>query len=240
MAKIKEITDKIQTLAPLESQESWDNSGWQIRLQKKDIKKVMLCVSVTDEILKQAICNNCDMIVAHHPLFFGENGIDKPIVKEIIRRHIPVYSIHTPFDKAQNGTTDSLIEKCGFCIDETLNDYTKIYYAEITLKELVERIKKGLKIENLRVTNYAHKKVVKKVAFCAGSGTSFCEEVLNSGCDCFVTADLKYHTALDFGVTIIDVGHLESERPALLTIKNLLKDIVECEIAEEKPAIQII
>ena len=69
MAKIKEITDKIQTLAPLESQESWDNSGWQIRLQKKDIKKVMLCVSVTDEILKQAICNNCDMIVAHHPLF---------------------------------------------------------------------------------------------------------------------------------------------------------------------------
>ena len=240
MAEIKDITDKIQTIAPLESQENWDNSGWQIRLQKKDIKKVMLCVSITEEILKQTINNNCDMIVAHHPLFFKGNGIDKPIIKEIIRKHIPVYSIHTPFDKAKKGTTNSLIEKCGFCVDETLNEYTKIYYAEITLKELIARIKKGLKIDNVRVTNYNPQKIVKKVAFCAGSGTGFCEEVAKSGCDCFVTADLKYHTAIDFDGIIIDVGHLESEKPALITIKDLLKGLVECEIAEEKPPITVV
>ena len=239
MAKIEEIISIIEKIAPLKTQEDWDNSGWQTRLNKNDIKKIMLCVSVTNDVLSQTKVQNCDMIVAHHPVYF-KNGQDKEIVREIIRQHLPVYSIHTPFDKAQGGTTDSLIERCGFCVDETLNDYTKIFYADLSLKEFIARIKKGLNIRSVRVTNYDSQKIIKKAAFCAGSGTSFCEEVLASGCDCFVTADLKYHTAQDFDGVIIDVGHLESEKPSLETIKNILKDIVECEIANENSPIEIV
>ena len=240
MAELKEIVNRIERIAPLNTQEGWDNSGWQIRLGKKNIEKIMLCVSITSEVLKQAITKNCDMIIAHHPLFFDDNDYEKEIARDIIRYHLPVYSIHTPFDKAKNGTTDMLIEACGFCADEVLNEYTKIYYADMTLKEFVHKIKKGLGVENLRVTNYNPKMVVKKVAFCAGSGTSFCEEVMKSDCDCFVTADLKYHTAADNEITIIDVGHLESEKPALMTLKRLLSDIAEIEIAEEKSPIEVI
>ena len=239
MAELKEITNIIEKNAPLEKQEEWDNSGWQIRLNKKNIERILLCVSVTNDILKQALTKNCDMIIAHHPLFF--NGqYDKEIARDLIRYHLPVYSIHTPFDKAVGGTTDMMIDNCGFCIDEVLNDYTKIYYADMTLKELIHRIKKGLKIDNLRVTNYNPKMLVKKVAFCAGSGTSFCEDVIKVNCDCFVTADLKYHCAIDNDIAIIDVGHLESEKPALNTLRNLLKNIVEVELADEKSPVEII
>ena len=239
MAKIKEIINKIEQIAPLETQEIWDNSGWQIRLNKKNIKKVLLCVSITNDILKQALINNNDMIISHHPLFFGD-VYDKEIVRDLIRYHLPVFSIHTPFDKTASGTTDMFINACGFCTDEILNEYTKIYYAEMTQNELIYKIKKGLSIEKLRITNYNPKKIVKKVAFCAGSGTSFCEDVKKANCDCFVTADLKYHTALDNDITIIDTGHFESEKPALITLKNLLNNIVEVEIAEEKSPIEIV
>lgn len=239
MAEIKEIIKIIEKIAPLDTQEDWDNSGWQTRLNKKDIKRVLLCVSVTEDILNQAKSKNCDMIISHHPIYF-KGGEDKELLREIIRDHFPIYSIHTPFDKANGGTTDSLIEACGFYTDEILNEYTKIFYADLLLKELVERIKKGLKVKNLRITNYEPKKIIKKAAFCAGSGTSFCEEVEKANCDCFITADLKYHTALDFKGTIIDLGHFESEKPALNTIKEALKDIAECEIANEKSPIEII
>ena len=240
MAELSEITKKIERLAPLQTQEAWDNSGWQIRLNKKNIRRILLCVSVTENILKQALTKNCDMIIAHHPLYF-KGGYDKEIARDLIRYHLPVYSIHTPFDKAKGGTTDMLIEACGFCVDEVLNDYTKIYYPDMTLKELIHRVKKGLGLKNLRVTNYNPKMIVKKVAFCAGSGTSFCEEVIKANCDCFVTADLKYHTALDNDVTIIDVGHLESEKPALNTLKNLLEhDNIEVEIADEVSPIETV
>ena len=239
MAKIEDIINKIQKIAPLETQEIWDNSGWQIRLQKKDIKKVLLCVSVTEDGLKQAIDENCDMIISHHPLFFGGSDKINPLTIDIIRNHLPVYSIHTPFDKAKNGTTDMLIKACGFCSDDVLNEYTKIYYADITMQELIHRIKKGLGIKNVRITNYEPHKIIKKVAFCAGSGTEFCKEVLAADCDCFVTADLKYHTALDFEKTIIDVGHFESEKPSLQMLKNTLTN-VECVIAQEKSPIEIV
>ncbi len=232
MAKISEIIDSLQKIAPLNTQEEWDSSGWQIRLEKKDIKRVMLCVTVTDGVLKQAEENNCDMIISHHPVIFNENDIEKPIISDIIRKHIPVYSIHTPLDKAKGGTTDSLIKLCGLKIDENLNDYTKISYADITLKELIKRLKTGLNTDKLRVTNFAPEKALKKIAFCAGSGTGFCEEVEKADCDCFVTADLKYHTAVDFKGTIIDVGHLESEKPVLQLIKATLKNI-ELVIADE-------
>ena len=239
MAKIEEIINILQGIAPIEAQDDWDNSGWQIRLSKKNINKIMLCVTVTDEILRQAKEKNCDMIISHHPMIFSGNDIHKEIIQEAIREHFPVYSIHTPLDKAKEGTTDSLIKICGLNIDEVLNAYTKISYAEITLKELVERLKKGLNIKNLRVTNYEPDKIVKKAAFCAGSGTSFWEDVQNADCEVFVTADLKYHTALDFKGTIVDVGHLEGEKPALNTIKKVLNN-VECEIAKEISPIEII
>ena len=232
MAELREITDLIEKIAPLERQEAWDNSGWQIRLNKKNVQKILLCISITNDILKQALTKKCDMIIAHHPLFFN-GDYEKEIARDLIRYHLPVYSIHTPFDKATGGTTDMLIESCGFCTDDVLNDYTKIYYADMTLKELIHRIKKGLKIDKLRVSNYNPKMIVKKVAFCAGSGTSFCEEVIKANCDCFVTADLKYHCATDNDITIIDTGHLENEKPALLTLKKLLKNIAEIEIADE-------
>ena len=238
MAELKEIINAIENIAPLETQEEWDNSGLQINLGK-NIKKIMLCVSVTEDVIKQTVENNCDMIVAHHPLYFKDN-YDTQIVKELIRKHIPVYSIHTPFDKAKNGTTDMMIKSCGLCADETLNEYTKIYYADMPMKELIHKIKKGLSVDKIRVTNYNPKKTVKKVAFCAGSGTSFCEEVIKSGCDCFVTADLKYHCAIENNVVIIDVGHLESEKPALETLKNILNNFAECQIAKELPPISII
>ena len=239
MARLDEITQKIEKFAPLKTQEEWDNSGWQIRLNKKNIHRVMLCVSVTEDILKQALIKECDMIIAHHPLFFNAN-CNKTLVRDLIRYHLPIYSIHTPFDKAKGGTTDMLIESCGFCADEILNEYTKIYYADITLKELIHRIKKGLNIDYVRVTNYNPEKIIKKVAFCAGSGTSFCQDVIEADCDCFVTADLKYHCAVDNDITIIDTGHLESEKPALITLKKLLSDCVEIELTNEKTPFEIV
>lgn len=239
MAKINEIINALEEFAPLETQESWDNSGWQVRLQKKDIKKVMLCVTLTDDVLKQTLEKHCDMVISHHPIFFNQNGVEKPLIKEIIRNHIPVYALHTPFDIAKNGTTDLLMRAAEMDETEQLNKYTKVSEFDTQLDELIQNLKSGLNLEQVRITNYAPNKVVKKIAFCAGSGTSFCDEVQNDGCDCFVTADLKYHTAVDFDGVLIDVGHLESEKAALQTFKEKL-NMVECEIAQEKSPITIL
>ena len=54
---------------------------------------------------------------------------------------------------------------------------------------------------------------IRRLAYCTGSGSSLLAEAEASGADVFVTGDVKYHTALDTRICILDVGHhsLEEE-----------------------------
>ena len=70
MAKTSEIIKILEEYAPPELAESWDNSGWQIFLGNDYTSKVLICVSVTDEIINQAVELGCNLIVSHHPVTF--------------------------------------------------------------------------------------------------------------------------------------------------------------------------
>lgn len=258
--EIKKITDLIENFAPLELQEAWDCSGWQIYDDGEvgrhcyadsaknggiaippydardncglqiDVKKILLCVSVTQDIINQAIVGNFDMIIAHHPLFFIPFEFNK---------NIPIYSAHTNLDKAQGGTTDTLIEdlELGEAQKFALGDFLRLVQIKepIQLEDFVKILKEKLNIENLRVVNNLNQTKISKIAFCAGSGTDFLQEAEKAKADAFVTGDVKYHTALESNAIIIDVGHFESERPVLKKIKKILEPLsLEVVEADEK------
>lgn len=229
---IKEITNLIEKFAPLELQESWDNCGFQIDLKIKDIKKILVCLSVTENVINQAVEQDCNLIISHHPLFF---------IPFNFYRKFSVYSAHTNLDRTIGGTTDTLINLLDLNIQkfENLNntDFPRTIdlKEEILLHDFIKLVKNKLNIETVRVVNNHNKKTVKRITFCAGSGASFANEAQKLGADVFVTGDVKYHDALDSNVIIIDVGHFESERPVLKTIKNILEPLnLEVIIADEK------
>ena len=93
------IVKKIEDFAPPELAESWDCSGWAVNVKSKyEVFKVMVCLTVTDDIVNQARTQNCDMIISHHPLFFVPlNWHD-----------INIYTAHTNLDKTSGGTTDTV------------------------------------------------------------------------------------------------------------------------------------
>ena len=108
MAKISEVIEKLEKIAPLETQEEWDNSGWQINL---GIKKIMLTLNVTQDVLKQAIEQKCDLIISHHPMIFKPlSCIKNKVIISAIQNRIQIYSAHTNFDKSSIGTTQTLVE----------------------------------------------------------------------------------------------------------------------------------
>ena len=59
-----EITKRIEKFAPPELAEKWDCSGWLVETENQDIKKIMLCLTVTDDVVRQAREQNCDMIIS--------------------------------------------------------------------------------------------------------------------------------------------------------------------------------
>lgn len=219
-----ELIKIIEDFAPPETQDEWDNSGWQISAHTNDIKKVILCLSVTENIIRQAKEQNCDMIIAHHPLFF---------IPFEFNQKIPVYSAHTNLDKADGGTTDTILKILGYKKSEKIGDFLRIVNDDISLNDLILKLKINLNLFNIRVANNKNLQQVKRLAFCAGSGSEFEDLARENGADILITGDLKYHKALDSKIILIDIGHFESEIPVLQTLKSLLQDKVEVIIAKE-------
>ena len=87
---------------------------------------------------------------------------------------------------------------------------------------------------NLRYVNNNGREFVRKIAFCAGSGSEFISEAKELGFDTLVTGDLKFHTALDSEIVVFDIGHFESEIIVLPELAKLIGQGVEVVYADEK------
>ena len=233
------ITERIESFAPSETQEDWDCSGWGINIEGYDeIRKVMLCLTVTDNIVKQAKEQNCDMIVSHHPLFCV--NCHSELVSESYAPQINVFCAHTNLDKAQGGTTDTLIETLGLSKHKIKieHDFLRMIDYKTTIENFNNLLKKIS--PNTRIINNNKVKELAKIAFCAGSGSEFINDAKDLGADCLITGDLKFHTALDCDIVVYDIGHFESEILILPVIENIIGNDVEIIYAKENsPFFQI-
>ncbi len=221
-----EIIKKIEKFAPVESAEPWDCVGFMVETNREKIYRIMVCLTVTDDVVEQAKRQECDMIISHHPLF------NVPIKWS----DIDIYSAHTNLDKAKGGTTDTIIS--ALYLDEyktnleheflRMIDFNK----DVCLSEFIDMLKNISK--NFRYINNKNIQTIRKVAFCAGSGSEFISDAKRLGADAFVTGDLKFHTALDSDISVFDIGHFESEILIREVIKNIIGSDLEVLFADEK------
>lgn len=219
-----EIVKRLEEFAPPELAEDWDCSGWIAETNKKEIHKIMLCLTVTEDIIRQAKAQNCDMIISHHPLFFVPTEW----------KNIDIYSAHTNLDRTNGGTTDTLIKTLGLDVSQT-GDFLRYVEKTLTLEELKKLL---LKISpNLRYVNNRKVEILNKIAFCAGSGSEFIQEAYENGADALVTGDIKFHTALDSPIVLFDIGHFESEILVLQVFEKLLADVETIRADEKSPFI---
>ena len=245
MIKTDYIISKIEKYASLELAEPWDNSGWQINLGHDYTNKVLVALSLTHDVLEQAITNDCDLIVTHHPVIFNSiKKIDNSLITEAIKNNICVYSAHTNLDKTYGSTTDALCGVLGLQNLVTVEDYIKIAHLkdELALEQLTENIKQSLNLEHVKLINPNNVTIVKNIAVCAGAGGGFIDKLRDYDVDVYITGDIKFHKALEVeDFAVIDIGHFESELPVLPIIQGLIaKTKAEVMIAkEEKPWVMV-
>lgn len=221
MDKLK-IIEIIENFAPLNLAEDWDCSGWAVETDRTNIKKIMLALTVTDEVVKQAQHKRCDMIISHHPLFFVP----------ISYKDIDIYCVHTNLDKTIGGTTDTLINILDLPKGDIVGEFLRITDYKTDINSFIKKLCKIS--DNVRIVNNKKIEEINRIAFCAGSGADFIEEASANGADALVTGDIKFHTALESPIVLFDIGHFESEIPVLKVLSELLEEKVEVILAEEK------
>ena len=116
---VRDIIDMIESVIPVQLQESWDNSGAQVISADSGVRKVLLAIDIDKRVVEEATAVGADMIVTHHPLMFDSvKRIDDStgkgaLICNVIRKGISVYSCHTPFDKIKGGNNDWIAELLG-------------------------------------------------------------------------------------------------------------------------------
>ena len=107
--QIKDITDYLESLAPLSSQESYDNSGLICGDKTTELTNALISLDCIETTVDEAIEKGCNLIISHHPIVFkglkqltGKNYIERTVIKAI-KNDIALYAIHTNLDNYKLG-----------------------------------------------------------------------------------------------------------------------------------------
>ena len=117
--KLSELTNYLESLAPLAYQEDYDNSGLIVGNPDKDIQQALISLDCTEAVVDEAIANHCQVIVSHHPIVFkglkkfnGKTYVER-VVEKAIKNDIAIYAIHTNLDHIKTGVNARICETLG-------------------------------------------------------------------------------------------------------------------------------
>ncbi len=138
--KIFELTKYLEVWAPTEIAWDKDNVGLQIGSMSKEFSNILLCLEVTEAVIKEAIKKKCNLIFSHHPLIFNpikkiDTHQDKTsrLIELLIKNNITLISYHTNLDFTKNGVSFQLarklnLQKITFLQKQKSNQYKLVVF----------------------------------------------------------------------------------------------------------------
>ncbi len=234
--KISNLIDFLERKFPKKLAYEGDNVGLQIGSLDADLKNsnILLALDVTNDVLDEAILNNVDLIIVHHPFIYKPinslsfNKVISQKISKIIKNNISVYTLHTNLDFGYGGINDFLasalklekvvpMKKSGLDKDEYIysnkSGIGRVGYLpkEEPLQSFIDNIKRTFDIENVRFIGKSANNInIKKVAISSGSGNDFIRLAHAHKADLYITGDITYHyahEAKEMGLNILDIGH---------------------------------
>ena len=208
----KDIMAMIEGTYPKSAALGFDNVGLQAGRSEKEVRRIYLALDTTDAVIEEAIAQEADMLITHHPLIFSplkhitdEDFIGRRLLK-LIRSDISYYAMHTNYDvlgmadlsadytKMHDTTVLSITEER----DGEVQGFGRVgkLPREMTLREYAQLVKESLKLNDVKVYGNLDS-MVKCAAVCTGSGKSMIKDVIKAGADVYVTGDIDHHTGID-------------------------------------------
>lgn len=236
MTKVSDILNFLEEKAPCGLKLDFDNVGHLVGHADGEVTSVLTALDITDEVIEEAVAIGAELIVSHHPLIFGaiKSVTDSTWVGRRILRMaeagVAGICMHTNLDAAQGGVNDELMKSLGGVVTETLDPVSGIgrigeLPESVSFAEFLTATKAALKTNGLRYHDAG--RPVRKIACCGGSGGGDIALAHEAGCDCYVTADVKYDQFLEaknLGISLIDGDHFCTENVVVPVLTQWIQE----------------
>lgn len=240
----EKVIAAIEKIANPALQAHWDKSGLQVTSERAEVTSIAVMLDPLPATIKRALEAGCDFILSHHPLSLKPGLPCQPdnyfhALRLLMRANTALYAAHTSLDVNLAGPAGWPGRELGLTGTVPLEPIGDGYgYGEVgDLPEpvpfgiLVNRILKLVKTDCANLAGPEGASKCLRVAYCGGSGASLLKAAAESGADLFFTGDIKYHTALEATLPVLDVGHHSIEEEMMRRFALLL--------GEELPGISI-
>jgi putative NIF3 family GTP cyclohydrolase 1 type 2 len=111
---------KLAVYYPQRLRESYDFGGLMVGRLPSEVHSVFLCLDFDDEAYPYALEAKADIILTHHPFFFGtkyqvlkEDPVKRALFEKMMEQGMVLLSYHTNFDAGTPGMNDELADKLG-------------------------------------------------------------------------------------------------------------------------------
>lgn len=214
---------------------------------KKTIKRILLTVYLNLESLHFAIKNRINLIISIHGLINKPiNQFDRELINKLTllsKYPIQIFVLDSSFIATEGGISDTIMETLYLRLDrpfmiksnkKTLVPIGRICIPntypgnkkELTLEDLITRVKSNLDKNNILYVGNLNKKI-EKVGIIGGEviKIKYIKELIKYGCDCFISGELNLNIANygeENGICIIRVSLFQSKIFALRKLHNFL------------------
>ncbi len=230
MITVQDILNFLETIAPASLKAEWDNIGLLCGRPEKEVQTVLVALDPFPHVCQEAVSLGADLLLTHHPLIFTPlKSVTDDVVLCLAENGIAAVNAHTNLDCAEGGVNDVLAEKLGLQNIQVINPEERLLRKGIitpqNLQDFLSHIKNALGCDKLRYVSGCS--TVCRVAVGGGSCADYLQEVKHSGCDTFVTADVKYNQfwqAKELGINLIDATHFATENPVCAVLAEKLQN----------------
>lgn len=241
---VNDIITFLETLAPRNMAENWDNVGLLCGSAGTPVTKILVALDPFPSVCQEAAQLGAELVVTHHPLIFSplksitdESSVGR-CIHTLLKNGISAVNAHTNLDMAPGGVNDVLAQTLGledisipfpFGQDESGQPYGLLRVGTVPSQPVaafLSQVKDHLGCPGLRYTDGG--KPVHRVAVGGGACGSEWLQAVEAGCDTFVTADVKYNQFWDAqqaGLTLIDAGHFYTENPIVSVLAEKLQSV---------------
>ncbi|RCJ02905.1 Nif3-like dinuclear metal center hexameric protein [Ureaplasma urealyticum] len=221
--KAQDILDFLTKKYDLSRAESWDRNGLFFD-EQQIINNIQIALDITDDVVNDAILNNANLIISHHPLFTNQDlndeldyFVNNDLIEKIKKNKISVIHLHTAFDASPYGMSMQMAKRLGLLNIKQDDQNPYLVVGELKLGVSVDYISRIIKQKFLSpIVKYNNifrlETNLKKIGIIGGSGYKFADDAfVRHELDMLITSDLKYHNWLDAQAknqNIIDINHL--------------------------------